>query len=155
MTKDNLAKKNWKGSKKCCGCNLDETNRHLFLECHYARMVWRIIHIATGLSPPRSISHMFGNWLSNQSKEIRNLIWVGVAAFCWAIWRCRNDIVFDKIKINSTLQVIFSGAYWLRFWAQLQRNNQVKNTLSMMSKKIEIVALEQVKGGWNHNLRLL
>jgi len=25
----------------------------------------------------------------------------------------------------------------------------------MMSKKIEIVALEQVKGGWNHNLHLL
>ena len=113
LTKDNLAKKNWKGSKKCCGCNLDETNRHLFLECHYARMVWRIIHIATGLSPLRSISHMFGNWLSNQSKEIRNLIWVGVAAFCWEIWRCRNDIVFNKIKINSILQVIFSGAYWL------------------------------------------
>jgi hypothetical protein len=78
-----------------------------------------------------------------------------VAALCWAIWRCRNDVVFEKIKINSILQVIFRGAYWLRFWAQLQRNNQAKDLLSMMRKKLEIVALEQVNGGWKHNFHLL
>ena len=69
----------------------------------------------------RSISHMFNSWLSNQSKKIRNVIWVWVAAICWAIWRCRNDIIFNKIKVNSILQVIFRGTYWFRFWAQLQR----------------------------------
>jgi hypothetical protein len=78
-----------------------------------------------------------------------------VAALCWAIWRCRNDVVFEKIKINSILQVIFRGAYWLRFWAQLQRNNQAKDLLSMMRKKLEVVALEQVNGGWKHNFHLL
>ena len=109
LTKDNLAKKNLKGSKKCCGCNLDETIKHLFLDCHCAKMVRRIISIATGLTPPRSISHMFGNWLANQSKKIRQLIWIGVAALYWAIWRCHNDIVFDKIKIHSILQVMFRG----------------------------------------------
>ena len=50
---------------------------------------------------PRSISHMFDSWLSNQSKKIKNLIWVRVAAACWAIWRCQNDIIFDKSKVNS------------------------------------------------------
>jgi hypothetical protein len=80
---------------------------------------------------------MFGNWLSNHSKKIRQLIWVGVEALCWAIWRCCNDVVFEKIKIFWFLQVIFRGAYWLSFWAQLQRNNQAKDLLSMMSKKLE------------------
>ena len=103
LTKDNLAKKNWSGSQKYCGCNSNETINHLFLHCPYARMVWRIIFFATGLSPPRSVCHMFGSWLSNQSKKIRNLIWVGVAAVCWAIRNCRNDIIFNKIKINSIL----------------------------------------------------
>jgi len=93
--------------------------KHLFLDCPYARMVWRIIFYATCLMPPRSIGHMFDSWLSNQSKNIRNLIWVGVAAVCWAIWRCRNDIIFNNIKVGSILQVIFRGTYWLRFWAQL------------------------------------
>ena len=98
-------------------------------------MVWRIISYATGLTPPNSIRHMFGSWLSNQSKKIRNLIWVGVAAVCWAIWRCRNDIIFHKVKYHLILQVIFRGAYWLRFWTQLQREEQAKTTLSLMSRK--------------------
>jgi hypothetical protein len=57
----------------------------IFLDSSYARMAWRIISYATGLTPPRLIGHIFGSWLSNQSKNIRNLIWVGVAAMCWAI----------------------------------------------------------------------
>jgi hypothetical protein len=54
----------------------------------------------TGLTPPRSIGHMFDSWLSNQSKKIRNLILVGVVVVCWAIWQCRNDNIFHKIKFN-------------------------------------------------------
>ena len=69
LTKDNLAKKNWTRSQRCCGCNSNETIKHLLLDCPYARMVWRIIFYATGLIPPRSISHMFDSWLSNQSKK--------------------------------------------------------------------------------------
>ena len=90
---------------------------------------------------------MFGSWLSNQNKKIRNLIWVVVAAVCWAIWRCRNDIIFKKIKVKSTLQVIFRGTYWLRFWSQLQRDEQTKNTLSSLSKNVEMIALELANGG--------
>ena len=98
---------------------------------------------------------MFSTWLTNQHKKTRNLIWVGVAAVCWAIWRCRNDIIFNKIKVNLILQVIFMGTYWLRFWAQLQRDEQAKNTLSLMSKNIEMIALELSNGGWKHIYRLL
>jgi hypothetical protein len=28
---------------------------------------------------------MVGTWLSNQHKDFKPLIWVGVAAICWAI----------------------------------------------------------------------
>ena len=97
---------------------------------------------------------MFGSWFSNQNKKIRSLIWVGVAAFCWTIWRCRNDIVFNKIIINSIMHVIFRGTYWMRFWAQLQCDEQAKNTLSSLSELLEVVALEQGNGGWKHPYRL-
>ena len=30
LTKDNLARRRWKGSLKCCCCNLNETIQHLF-----------------------------------------------------------------------------------------------------------------------------
>jgi hypothetical protein len=101
LTKDNLAKKKWKGSQKCVYCNLNETIQHLFLDCPLAKMIWRLIFYATTLSQPRYIHHMFGNWLNNQHKDSKKLIWVGVAAICWAIWKCRNDIVFKKMKFNS------------------------------------------------------
>ena len=83
-----------------------------------------------------------------------DLIWVGVAALCWAIWNTRNDIVFYRIKYNSILHVIFRGTYWLCFWAQLQRDGHNKNALSSLSTRIEMVSLEQAHGGWKHLYRL-
>jgi hypothetical protein len=56
--------------------------------------------------------------------------------------KCRNDIVFKKTKFNSILQVIFRGAYWLRFWSQLQRKEQDKDTLIALSRKLEVIALQ-------------
>jgi len=50
--------------------------------------------------------------------------------------------------------VIFRGTYWMRFWAQLQRDEQAKNILSSLSKLLEVVALEQGNGGWKHPYRL-
>jgi hypothetical protein len=150
LTKDNLAKKNWKGSQKCISCNRNETIQHLFLDCPLTKTIWRIIFFATNLTQPRSISHMFGGWLSNQNKRMRNLIWVGVAAMYWAIWRCRNDVIFNQMKSNSIMQVIFRGAYWLRTWAPLQHDEIAADALSMMSKKLEVIALELSNKGWKH-----
>jgi hypothetical protein len=42
---------------------------------------------------------MFGTWLNNQLKDYKPLIWAGVAAICWAIWKYRNDIVFLKNEV--------------------------------------------------------
>jgi hypothetical protein len=103
LTKDNLARKNWKGSQKCVSCNRNENIQHLFLDCPFAKTIWHIIFFATALNQPRSISHLFGTWLNNQPKTMKGLIWVGVAALCWAIWRCRNDVIFNKLKTNSIM----------------------------------------------------
>jgi hypothetical protein len=100
---------------------MNETIQHRFIDCPLAKMIWRFIFCDTNLNQPRSINHMFGNWLNNHHKDVKQLIWVGVAAICWAIWKCRSDIVLKKTMFNSILQVIFRGAYWLCFWAQLQR----------------------------------
>jgi hypothetical protein len=82
LTKDNLARKNWKGSQKCVGCNLNEMVQHLIMDCHYARMDWRMVYLTTSLTQPKSIRHIFDSWLSNQNSKIGALIWVGIAALC-------------------------------------------------------------------------
>jgi hypothetical protein len=53
------------------------------------------------------------------------------------------------------MQVIFRGAYWLCSWAHLQRDDQAKGTLTLMSKKLEIIALEISNKRWKHVARLL
>jgi hypothetical protein len=59
------------------------------------------------------VEHLFGPWLRSFSKRQRNLVMVGMAALCWAIWISRNDIVFHKSRYLSVLQVMFRGTHWM------------------------------------------
>jgi hypothetical protein len=94
LTKDNLAKRSWQGSKVCYFCHKDETIQHLFFECRFPQAVWSMIHADLGLSQPRSVSNIFGSWLWGLEKDLKPLILLGVAATCWPLWLCRNDIIF-------------------------------------------------------------
>uniref|UniRef100_A0A453K060 Reverse transcriptase zinc-binding domain-containing protein n=1 Tax=Aegilops tauschii subsp. strangulata TaxID=200361 RepID=A0A453K060_AEGTS len=60
LTKDNLIKRRWVGSSRCCFCDHDETIQHLFLECPLAKLLWRMIHIAFNINPPIDIESLFG-----------------------------------------------------------------------------------------------
>jgi hypothetical protein len=50
--------------KSVFSCNSYGTIKHLFFDCQRAKTIRRIIHIATGLTPPRCIPHVLGNWLT-------------------------------------------------------------------------------------------
>jgi hypothetical protein len=95
LTNDNLAKKQWKGSLKYCGCNLNESIQHLFFDCQSDRCVWRGIQVSFNISPPLSIEHLFGNWLKGVDPKLKYKIWARTCTICWAIWLCRNDVVFN------------------------------------------------------------
>lgn len=63
-TKGNLAKQRWEGSKRCYFCDLDETIKHLFLDCPLAKLLWHTVYIAYNVSSPNSINMLFGRWLN-------------------------------------------------------------------------------------------
>lgn len=107
LTKDNLAKHNWQGSKIYDMGHKNETIKHLFFECRFARAVWSIIYAASGLSQPHCMPNIFGNWLWGIEKELKPLVLLGAAATYWSLWLSRNDIVFGKKNNSSALQVIF------------------------------------------------
>lgn len=125
LTKNNLAKHNWHGNKSCCFCHKPEIIKHLFFEYRFARRVWGVIFLAFGISPPSSVSNMFGSWLEGFEHNLRNIILLGAASTCWALWLRRNDIVFEKKSIYSPLQVIYAISHWLRTWAVLRLLVQV------------------------------
>ena len=93
----------------------NETIHYLFMECHYAKFVWRTVQFSFGLYLPNSISHIFYGWLLGIDKKKSKLILVGASALCWTLWLSRNDMVFDKSPSISYMQVIFRATYWLRF----------------------------------------
>jgi hypothetical protein len=124
LTKDNLAKRNWSGSKSCCFCNEDETINHLFISCPFAKIVWRIIHMSFNVPPPQNITNLFGNWLAGIPKKVITQIRVGVCALLWAIWNMRNDIIFNNATTCSFLQVFKMAIHWIRTWSYLQHTEQ-------------------------------
>ena len=141
LTKGNLHKRNRRGSKKCAFCDSDETIQHLFINCHYAQFMWRLVYWSLGLSSPRSVRHTFGNWLFGVPSKTKNLIITRVAAVCWAIWISRNDLVFDKKPMLTYLEVLFRATHWLRIWAQLH-NKEEGTTIKEVCRLLETAALQ-------------
>jgi hypothetical protein len=155
LTKDNLAKRNWQGSVQCCFCHKDETIQHLLFDCPLARTVWSIIQVATNLYLPHSVSNMFGTWLWGLDKDKKSLVLAGAAATCWAIWRCRNNIVFNRKVVPSPSQVIYSVIHWLRTWTILQKPGSRDMVLATCRRLEEVlrVCFSQAHG-WRSSLRI-
>jgi hypothetical protein len=72
----------------------------------------------------------------------------------WAIWRTRNDLIFQNKQFHSFIQAIFTGSYWLRLWSLLQ-SEDTREIIRSASKALEVVALDIfARNGWKSNNRL-
>ena len=142
-----------KGSLKCCLCNCNESITHLLFDCHRAKEIGKIVYLATGLTPPKYISHMLGNWLSILITT-RGVSFWWWQLYCVGLFGDAVMILFLTKPSIHHLCRLFSGAYWLRLWAQLQRKNMIKVLFRRASLTLEIVALEIANHGWKHNLRI-
>ena len=90
---------------------------------------------------PHSIDDLFVNW-SKAGGNIHNLLLLTAAsALCWTIWITRNEVVFDKCRPKTFLQVLFRGTHWLRQWARLQRHDDLRDQLTLAGQHLETSAL--------------
>jgi hypothetical protein len=87
-------------------CNQDETIQHLFFDCPLARIIWHVVHMTVATIPPTNMTHLFEKYLFGVNKKDEAQICVGDCALVWAIWNAHNDIIFNKPKQSSFLQVI-------------------------------------------------
>jgi hypothetical protein len=129
LIKDNLAKWKWKGCQKCCFCDSTETVNHFFINFPFAKIIWRMMYLTYNIPPPANITNMFGRWLNGVRKDDKQKTWIGVSALCWAIWRSRNNIIFNKQSEINFLQVIRRAAHSIQQWGFLlpleQREDKV------------------------------
>jgi hypothetical protein len=122
LTKDNLAKRQWKGSLKWCSCNLNESIQHLLFDCHVAsifRDVYKFpliyVHIYTFI-----IFFIIG-WRVDRKLWYKILIG---ACSCSIIWLNRNDMVFNRAQVSTSMQVLFRGTHWIHVWLLLQKEEE-------------------------------
>lgn len=149
LTKDNLAKRNWKGSTSCGLCSSEETIQHLFFDCHVAKLLWNNISISFGFQPPTCASSMFGSWLSSFPRKHRSHVLIGAAASCWAIWLNTNDMVFKGSSPNNSLQILFKATFWIR--RSIMSKEEETEVLKKGGHQLEVTAMEV---GWNHRNRI-
>jgi hypothetical protein len=110
--------------------------------------MWMTISFTFGIRAPTTVTNLFSPWLRSFSNKQRNQVLIGVAAFCLALWLCRNEIVFQRSKCMSILQVMFRGAFWIRSWSILYKEEEM-NILKEGCRWPETMSLEFFnKGGW-------
>lgn len=79
FTKDNLARRNWNGNKKSACFARKRKRFNIYFQCLFTNHLWRLLFWCFGLRPPRSIRHVFGNWLLGVDSKSRMLIITGVS----------------------------------------------------------------------------
>jgi hypothetical protein len=154
LTKDNLIKRNWQGSSKCCFCDHEETVQHLFIHCPFAKIVWSIVRMALNLTPPLNINHLFGTWLNGVPNTEKVHIRVGTCAILWAIWHVRNDFIFNKSRFPSFLQIVPLAIHWIRMWSYLQPAER-RQDMDIGCNHLATVAWDIYRRfGWHFDRRL-
>jgi hypothetical protein len=154
LTKDNLAKRQWTGCTKCVFCGEEETIEHIFLSCPVARLIWKTVNFTYNLPSPSNISHMFGSWLDGVEKHDKAIVRIGVSALCWSIWKCRNDIIFNKRKNFHFLQVIYSMLHWIQLWALLSPMAQ-RDVMDTGCRRLRMAVRDILcQAGWQHISRI-
>ena len=62
---------------------------------------------------------------------------VGMAAICWAIWKTRNRITFDKYKMKSPAEIWFLASSFVTYWAGMQKPQDKKLLMAGATKMRE------------------
>jgi hypothetical protein len=60
---------------------------------------------------------------------------VGISAICWAIWKTRNKVTFEKHKMRNPCEIIYLASALLMYWAGLQKG-QGKETIQLGASKL-------------------
>ncbi|XP_019451803.1 PREDICTED: uncharacterized protein LOC109353899 [Lupinus angustifolius] len=96
----------------CPFCNDQaETSQHLFSSCNFTYSVWQLlynwlnIHIALPLQPIHHFTNHMGMVPHRRCLNYWNILWL---ATIWAIWRSRNDFIFNSV--HPSVEKIFEAA---------------------------------------------
>ena len=94
-----------------------------FLIVPIAVYMWRTISTALGATSRPTCFTQYFWWIASLLPVGTNVHILGIAVFCWGVWKTRNRACFEKKYISSPLELICYMCAFLRYWAALQKEN--------------------------------
>ncbi|XP_058775361.1 uncharacterized protein LOC131649626 [Vicia villosa] len=91
---------------RCPFCpNFEEDLNHLFFECSFNNLWWRKLLSWLCLVDDSAVDSIVGClcWLEEHCGKAGGigLKWFFGLVFCWIMWICRNDVIFNGLDVNS------------------------------------------------------
>lgn len=93
----------------------EETTMHSLVSCRYAKQCWNI------LLPRNQWDEIldFKDWLQDVLSSVSTGKQAEVITLCWAIWRARNDLVWNQ-KSTTVFRIVAAAQQYLTQWKLAQ-----------------------------------
>lgn len=111
-----------------CGSS-DENSFHLFVCCGFAKDCWEL---CGGISYNNFSS--LHDWIDHNFKSLDDGTLCKLIIICWAIWRARNDKVWNH-KVSSPNAVVDQALIFLQEWTNV---HPIEEEVSASSSQISI-----------------
>ena len=113
-----LSQKRVPVSTRCPVClSGEESIVHCLVTCPFASMCWSIIFLGFQVIQAGDFEEWIGDVFQGNTQNRR----AEVVTVCWAIWRHRNDVVWNK-KFSNVNRVVASAKQYLLQWKFAQVN---------------------------------
>ena len=117
-----LKKRKWAGPEEWKLCGARETVDHILFECPVATVVWILIKDVCGLLRASTNCTDLVEILTHRKvTRFGSLFLFLCAGALWAIWKTRNDWVFEDKLLQNPVELIYKTRALLLSWKMLLR----------------------------------
>ena len=117
LTKKNLQNKGWLGDITCEFCSYAESSNHLFFRCFYAKQVWMWMGQCHNRYHHWSSIEDVIQFACTLSRVDRIAFLIVVCAVIWSIWKHRNDLCFNNVRIYTARSLILQILSLITYWS--------------------------------------
>jgi hypothetical protein len=130
-----LKRRNWGGQATCKLCGEVEDLDHLLFRCPVSVFVWCWVRDCLGWrSIPTSLDDFQARVLGAPGEKGNKLLIFLLAGVSWALWRTRNDWVFDDFLVNHPKQIAHRAFGFLQYWCPLSTKEARTRAEELSSK---------------------
>ena len=122
MTRDNFKKRNLQKPEECVFCSYKESVFHLFFECVVAKEIWATASEIIGRPLGGNLESIASLWIAGKSLDHVNAF---CAAVLWAIWKHRNNMIFNGVPWISLKQIWLIVSKLVRKWKLIFKDHML------------------------------